>query len=330
MNENLNGILNVYKEAGWTSFDVVAKLRGILKTKKIGHGGTLDPSVTGVFPIAVGKSTRLLEYMEAAGKIYEGQVTIGFSTETEDADGAIVNQTPVKNNLTESEIDSAMSRFVGKIKQIPPMYSAVKINGKKLYEYARAGQTIERPAREITIKSFVRTSPIDWNKEEGLVTFSFKVECSKGTYVRTLAVDLADSLGYAGHMSKLQRTASNGLLIKDAIKLSKIEEIKESGKLSTILYPAEYAVSDLPRVNLTTVQFDMARVGNKFAQSDWTNEVETADSSVNKTKQQEYLLTDLSLLTTEKFAAFYNDKLVAVYMKHPEKEGIWKPNKVLV
>ncbi len=330
MNENLNGILNVYKEAGWTSFDVVAKLRCILKTKKIGHGGTLDPSVTGVLPIAVGKSTRLLEYMEAAGKIYEGQVTIGFSTETEDADGAIVNQTPVKNNLTESEIDSAMSRFVGKIKQIPPMYSAVKINGKKLYEYARAGQTIERPAREITIKSFVRTSPIDWNKEEGLVTFSFKVECSKGTYVRTLSVDLADSLGYAGHMSKLQRTASNGLLIKDAIKLSKIEEIQESGKLSTILYPAEYAVSDLPRVNLTTVQFDMARVGKKFAQSDWTNEVETADSSVNKTKQQEYLLTDLSLLTTEKFAAFYNDKLVAVYMKHPEKEGIWKPNKVLV
>ncbi|MDU2184794.1 MAG: tRNA pseudouridine(55) synthase TruB [Lactococcus lactis] len=326
----MNGILNVYKEAGWTSFDVVAKLRCILKTKKIGHGGTLDPSVTGVLPIAVGKSTRLLEYMEAAGKIYEGQVTIGFSTETEDADGAIVNQTPVKNNLTESEIDSAMSRFVGKIKQIPPMYSAVKINGKKLYEYARAGQTIERPAREITIKSFVRTSPIDWNKEEVLVTFSFKVECSKGTYVRTLAVDLADSLGYAGHMSKLQRTASNGLLIKDAIKLSKIEEIQESGKLSTILYPAEYAVSDLPRVNLTTVQFDMARVGKKFAQSDWTNEVETADSSVNKTKQQEYLLTDLSLLTTEKFAAFYNDKLVAVYMKHPEKEGIWKSNKVLV
>ena len=329
MNENLNGILNVYKEAGWTSFDVVAKLRGILKTKKIGHGGTLDPSVTGVLPIAVGKSTRLLEYMEAAGKIYEGQVTIGFSTETEDADGAIVNQTPVKNNLTESEIDSAMSHFVGKIKQIPPMYSAVKINGKKLYEYARAGQTIERPAREITIKSFVRTSPIDWNKEEGLVTFSFKVECSKGTYVRTLAVDLADSLGYAGHMSKLQRTASNGLLIKDAIKLSKIEEIKESGKLSTILYPAEYAVSDLPRVNLTADQFEMARVGKKFAEDDWVTD-ETTDSPVIKSNKSEFLLTDLSELTRDKFAAFYDDKLIAVYMKHPEKAGIWKPNKVLV
>ena len=131
MNENLNGILNVYKEAGWTSFDVVAKLRGILKTKKIGHGGTLDPSVTGVLPVAVGKSTRLLEYMEAAGKIYEGEVTIGFSTETEDADGEIVSKTPVERELTESEIDSVMKNFIGKIKQIPPMYSAVKINGKK-------------------------------------------------------------------------------------------------------------------------------------------------------------------------------------------------------
>ncbi len=132
MNENLNGILNVYKEAGWTSFDVVAKLRGILKTKKIGHGGTLDPSVTGVLPVAVGKSTRLLEYMEAAGKIYEGEVTIGFSTETEDADGEVVSKTPVERELTESEIDSVMKNFIGKIKQIPPMYSAVKINGKKI------------------------------------------------------------------------------------------------------------------------------------------------------------------------------------------------------
>ena len=238
MNENLNGILNVYKEAGWTSFDVVAKLRGILKTKKIGHGGTLDPSVTGVLPVAVGKSTRLLEYMEAAGKIYEGEVTIGFSTETEDADGEIVSKTPVERELTESEIDSVMKNFIGKIKQIPPMYSAVKINGKKLYEYARAGQTVDRPTREITIKSFVRTSPVMTDEAAGLVSFSFKVECSKGTYVRTLAVDLAEQLGYAGHMSKLQRTASNGLMIKDAVKLSEIEVAMEAGELSSLMYPA--------------------------------------------------------------------------------------------
>lgn len=329
MNENLNGILNVYKEAGWTSFDVVAKLRGILKTKKIGHGGTLDPSVTGVLPVAVGKSTRLLEYMEAAGKIYEGEVTIGFSTETEDADGEIVSKTPVERELTESEIDSVMKNFIGKIKQIPPMYSAVKINGKKLYEYARAGQTVDRPAREITIKSFVRTSPVMTDEAAGLVSFSFKVECSKGTYVRTLAVDLAEQLGYAGHMSKLQRTASNGLMIKDAVKLSDIEVAMEAGELSSLMYPAEYAVSDLARVNLTADQFEMARVGKKFAEDDWVTD-ETTDSPVIKSNKSEFLLTDLSELTRDKFAAFYDDKLVAVYMKHPEKAGIWKPNKVLV
>lgn len=329
MNENLNGILNVYKEAGWTSFDVVAKLRGILKTKKIGHGGTLDPSVTGVLPVAVGKSTRLLEYMEAAGKIYEGEVTIGFSTETEDADGEVVSKTPVERELTESEIDSVMKNFIGKIKQIPPMYSAVKINGKKLYEYARAGQTVDRPAREITIKSFVRTSPVMTDEAAGLVRFSFKVECSKGTYVRTLAVDLAKQLGYAGHMSKLQRTASNGLMIKDAVKLSEIEAAMEAGVLSSLMYPAEYAVSDLPRVILTADQFEMTRVGKKFAEDDWVTD-ETTDSPVSKSNKSEFLLTDLSELTRDKFAAFYDDKLVAVYMKHPEKAGIWKPNKVLV
>ena len=329
MNENLNGILNVYKEAGWTSFDVVAKLRGILKTKKIGHGGTLDPSVTGVLPVAVGKSTRLLEYMEAAGKIYEGEVTIGFSTETEDADGEVVSKTPVERELTESEIDSVMKNFIGKIKQIPPMYSAVKINGKKLYEYARAGQTVDRPAREITIKSFVRTSPVMTDEAAGLVSFSFKVECSKGTYVRTLAVDLAEQLGYAGHMSKLQRTASNGLMIKDAVKLSEIEAAMEAGVLSSLMYPVEYAVSDLPRVILTADQFEMTRVGKKFAEDDWVTD-ETTDSPVSKSNKSEFLLTDLSELTRDKFAAFYDDKLVAVYMKHPEKAGIWKPNKVLV
>ncbi len=329
MNENLNGILNVYKEAGWTSFDVVAKLRGILKTKKIGHGGTLDPSVTGVLPVAVGKSTRLLEYMEAAGKIYEGEVTIGFSTETEDADGEVVSKTPVERELTESEIDSVMKNFIGKIKQIPPMYSAVKINGKKLFEYARAGQTVDRPAREITIKSFVRTSPVMTDEAAGLVRFSFKVECSKGTYVRTLAVDLAKQLGYAGHMSKLQRTASNGLMIKDAVKLSEIEAAMEAGVLSSLMYPVEYAVSDLPRVILTADQFEMTRVGKKFAEDDWVTD-ETTDSPVSKSNKSEFLLTDLSELTRDKFAAFYDDKLVAVYMKHPEKAGIWKPNKVLV
>lgn len=173
----MNGILNVYKEAGWTSFDVVAKLRGILKTKKIGHGGTLDPQVTGVLPVAVGKATRLLEYMEEAGKVYEGEVTIGFSTETEDAEGEVIETTPVPSTLSDEEIDEVMTRFVGEIQQVPPMYSAVKVKGKRLYEYGRAGQMVERPIRKVTIKSFTRTSPVTF--EKGCARFTFRVACSR-------------------------------------------------------------------------------------------------------------------------------------------------------
>ena len=222
----VNGILNIYKEAGMTSHDVVFKLRKILQTKKIGHGGTLDPDVTGVLPIAVGKATRVIEYMTEAGKIYEGQVTLGFSTETEDASGTVVASTPVVNVPTTTEIDTAMADFVGKITQIATMYSAVKDNGRKLYEYARAGETVERPQRQVTISEFARTSEPTFDAANGLVNFDFRVVCSKGTYVRTLAVDLGAKLGYASHMSYLQRTASAGLTIDKAFKLSEIEQLK--------------------------------------------------------------------------------------------------------
>ncbi|WP_374286295.1 tRNA pseudouridine(55) synthase TruB [Lactococcus sp.] len=308
MNENWNGILNVYKEAGWTSFDVVAKLRGILKTKKIGHGGTLDPEVTGVLPVAVGKATRLLEYMEQAGKVYEGEVTLGFSTDTEDAQGKVISRTPLLETVSADRIDAAIASFVGEIEQIPPMYSAVKINGKKLYEYAREGKVIDRPARLITIKSFERTSPVSYDANEQTARFRFKVACSKGTYVRTLSVDLALKLGLAGHMSQLQRTAANGLLIDQAISLETIEKMRDENRLSEFLYPIEYAVSDLTKINLSQAQAEAAKVGKKFDQADFVA---------------------LSALTTDKFAAMYDNQLVAIYMKHPEKEGVWKPSKVL-
>ncbi|QPS71498.1 tRNA pseudouridine(55) synthase TruB [Lactococcus garvieae] len=300
----MNGILNVYKEAGWTSFDVVAKLRGILKTKKIGHGGTLDPQVTGVLPVAVGKATRLLEYMEEAGKVYEGEVTIGFSTETEDAEGAVIERTQVPLTLSESEIDAYMRNFLGEIQQVPPMYSAVKVKGKRLYEYARAGQTVERPIRKVTIKEFTRTSPVIF--ENDCARFTFRVACSKGTYVRTLAVDLSAALGYAGHMSKLQRTAANGLKITESLTLEQIEEYVKAEKLEEILQPNEVAVSDLPRVDLTLEQAEAVRVGKKFEESEFN-----------------------SPETDKKLAFFYENKLLAVYMKHPEKPGILKPNKVI-
>jgi len=168
-----NGILAIYKEAGMTSHDVVFKLRKILQTKKIGHGGTLDPDVTGVLPIAVGQGTRVVEFMTEAGKVYEGQVTLGFSTETEDASGEVVERTPVTQVPSEADIDLAMAEFIGEITQIPPMYSAVKVNGRKLYEYARAGETVDRPERQVTLTEFVRTSDLVLDKDNQLLKFNF-------------------------------------------------------------------------------------------------------------------------------------------------------------
>ena len=184
----MNGIINLKKEAGMTSHDAVFKLRKILGTKKIGHGGTLDPDVVGVLPIAVGKATRLVEFMQEEGKVYEGEITLGCSTTTEDASGEQIAFSPVTEILDENLVDQVIASMVGEQTQVPPMYSAVKVNGRKLYEYARSGETVERPKRQVTIYNFERTGAIVY--EGDLARFPFRVKCSKGTYVRTLAVDL--------------------------------------------------------------------------------------------------------------------------------------------
>lgn len=290
----ISGIINVKKEAGMTSHDVVFKLRKILREKKIGHGGTLDPDVTGVLPIAVGKATRVIEYMTESGKVYEGEITIGFATTTEDASGDIVDRTPI-NELNEIVVDEAMSRFVGQITQIPPMYSAVKVNGRKLYEYARAGEEIERPSRQVTITEFERTSPIFI--EPGLARFTFKVACSKGTYVRTLAVDLGKELGYASHMSALRRTASAGLRIEEALSLNEIEEKWNQSDLSFLL-PVEYGLSSLPKVIISNEQYEDLKFG-RFITIDSTEAI---------------------------IVAFYQENAVAILEK---RDGTYKPKKVL-
>ncbi|MFC6994795.1 tRNA pseudouridine(55) synthase TruB [Streptococcus loxodontisalivarius] len=291
----ISGIINLKKEAGMTSHDAVFKLRKILHEKKIGHGGTLDPDVTGVLPIAVGKSTRVIEFMTEAGKVYEGQITIGFSTTTEDASGEVVESTPVLD-LTEEAVDQAMADFQGEITQIPPMYSAVKVNGRKLYEYARAGETVERPERRVTITSFERTSPIVL--ENGRAVFDFRVVCSKGTYVRTLSVDLGAKLGYASHMSALKRTASAGLELSQALTLEEIAE-KVSQEDFSFLLPIEYGVSDLPRYDLTEEEKVEISFGRRISLD-----------------RKEPLL-----------AAFYQDKVVAILEPRDDQ---YKPRKVLV
>lgn len=291
----INGIINLKKEAGMTSHDAVFKLRKILHEKKIGHGGTLDPDVVGVLPIAVGKATRVIEYMTEAGKVYRGQICLGFSTTTEDASGEILEKTPV-TDLSEEMVDQALSRFIGDIIQVPPMYSAVKVNGKRLYEYARAGQAVERPRRQVTIHNFKRTSQLSFKND--CCYFDFEVACSKGTYIRTLSVDLGKELGYASHMSYLERQASAGLQLEDALTLSEITEKVAQDDFSFLL-PIEYGVMDLPRVDLTEDQVTEISFGRKIA--------------LDRPEEQ--------------LAAFYQDKVVAILIP---RDDLYKPNKVFI
>ena len=290
----MNGIINLKKEAGMTSHDAVFKLRKILGTKKIGHGGTLDPDVVGVLPIAVGKATRMVEFMQDEGKVYEGEITLGYSTTTEDASGEIVSETPILTPLDEKLVDEAIASLTGPITQIPPMYSAVKVNGRKLYEYARSGQEVERPERQVTIYSFERTSPIYY--EDKLARFTFRVKCSKGTYIRTLSVDLGEKLGYAAHMSHLTRTSAAGLQLEDALTLEKITAKVESGEFD-FLHPLEIGTGDLVKVNLTPEQAEEVRFG-RFIELEQTE---------------------------NQLAAFEGDKLLAILEK---REHLYKPRKV--
>ena len=290
----MNGIINLKKEAGMTSHDAVFKLRKILGTKKIGHGGTLDPDVVGVLPIAVGKATRMVEFMQDEGKVYEGEITLGYSTTTEDASGEVVAETPVLSPLDEKLVDEAIASLTGSITQIPPMYSAVKVNGRKLYEYARAGQEVERPERQVTIYSFERISPISY--DEKLARFTFRVKCSKGTYIRTLSVDLGEKLGYAAHMSHLTRTSAASLQLDDALTLSEIEEKVQAGELD-FLHPLEIGTGDLVKVNLTPEQAVEVRFGRFI-------ELEHSEKEV---------------------AAFEGEKLLAIMEK---RDHLYKPRKV--
>lgn len=290
----MNGIINLKKEAGMTSHDAVFKLRKILGTKKIGHGGTLDPDVVGVLPIAVGKATRMVEFMQDEGKVYEGEITLGYSTTTEDASGEVVAETPVLSPLDEKLVDEAIASLTGPITQIPPMYSAVKVNGRKLYEYARAGQEVERPERQVTIYSFERTSPISY--EDKLARFTFRVKCSKGTYIRTLSVDLGEKLGYAAHMSHLTRTSAAGLNLEDALTLEEVAEKVQAGDFD-FLHPLEIGTGDLVKVYLTSEQAAEVRFG-RF----------------------------IELEQTEKeLAAFKGERLLAILEK---RDYLYKPRKV--
>ena len=209
-----NGILLINKEAGMTSHDVVNRVRKIMHTKKVGHAGTLDPDATGVLVLCINKATKALQFLTADEKEYIATMSLGTSTTTYDASGDVTSE---KEFTGYHHLEEVLSSFIGKQKQVPPMYSAIKVNGKKLYEYAREGKKIEVEPRDIDNKE------IELLKEEGH-EITFRVKCSKGTYIRSLCVDLAKALGYPGHMKKLIRTQSGAFRIDDCITLSELEQ----------------------------------------------------------------------------------------------------------
>ncbi len=235
-----HGIINVYKEPGWTSFDVVAKLRGICGQKKIGHTGTLDPDAEGVLPVCLGNATRVSGMLTDRDKTYQTVLLLGVDTDTQDISGTVLRESPT-DGITAEMIRTAAAGFVGEIAQIPPMYSARKVNGQRLYDLARKGETVERAPRNVTIYEIA----VD---EIALPRVRLTVRCSKGTYIRTLCHDIGARLGCFGTMESLIRTESAGFLIGDALRLDQIQTLRDEGRLCECIHPVEELFADCPAV----------------------------------------------------------------------------------
>lgn len=254
-----------------TSFACVSRLRHVLHEKRIGHAGTLDPGVDGVLPICVGKATKVVDFLHEQPKTYVGELLLGTATESEDLDGKVIARQGVDAPIGDDQIKSAMKKMTGQITQVPPMYSAVRVNGKHLYEYARAHQEVERPSRQVTIYQFDLVAA-NYESDQHQQRIRFKVRCSKGTYVRTLAVDLAKALGYPGVMSSLTRVASGGFTIDQTISLADIDDLVANQMIGEYLLPIETVFEDWPQMKLRQEQWRAVKNGGWLT----TAEVPTA------------------------------------------------------
>ena len=250
---HMNGIVIIDKPQGWTSQDVTARLRRVFNTRRIGHGGTLDPMATGVLPVFVDRATRGVEFFEHAGKTYEATLRLGLTTDTEDTSGEVLEEKEV--HISEEKFMAILPRFRGKIQQIPPMYSALKINGQKLVDLARKGKTVERQPREIEIFELTCL-------EFAGNTARLRVRCSKGTYIRTLCKDIGEALGCGGCMAALRRTAAGEYTIEEAVPL---QELLESTEPEKYLRPVDSMFRQHPAVTLTEKQEVRCRNGGTFS-----------------------------------------------------------------
>lgn len=251
----LNGIINIYKEAGFTSHDVVAKMRGILRQKKIGHTGTLDPEAVGVLPVCLGSGTKLCDVLTDHSKEYEAVLLLGVTTDTQDTTGEVLSEKEVA--CTVEEAKEAVLSFVGEYDQIPPMYSALKVDGKKLYELARAGKEVERAARRVVIEN------IEIEKIE-LPRIVMRVSCSKGTYIRTLCHDIGEKLGVGGAMESLKRTRVGQFVVEDAITLSQLEALCDEGTVDEKILAVDEVFAQLPAVHIKEEFTKLIDNGNAF------------------------------------------------------------------
>jgi tRNA pseudouridine55 synthase len=242
-NYNFSGVINIYKEKGFTSHDVVNIVRNTLSKVKTGHTGTLDPEAEGVLPVCVGKATKLADYIAADIKEYIAEITLGISTTTEDIFGDVLEEKPV--NVTEEGFKNAAVNFIGEYHQKPPMYSAIKVNGRKLYELAREGKEVERKTRLIHIFDISDIKSLGNNK------FAFKVLCSKGTYIRTLCKDIGEKLGCGGCMSSLIRSRSGNFYLENSIKIDGFKKLVGDGNINDVLIPMDVILKDFNTITVT-------------------------------------------------------------------------------
>lgn len=295
-----NGILPLLKPKGMTSHDCVFRLRKILKQKSIGHTGTLDPDVEGVLPICLGRATKIAQFLTNEKKAYQGTIVLGEATDTEDQSGTIIDQKAVSASISQSDVLRVFDSFLGEIEQVPPWYSAVKVNGKKLYEYARQGIEVERPVRRVHLYSLTLVDPADAYSKD----IPFSVECSKGTYVRTLAVDIGKALGYPSHLKNLTRVKSGLFQLKDCLTFEQIEKALSSEDFASSLTSIGEALKNFPSLEADPLLEEKIMNG--------------AVLPISKDFQNEAL-------------AVYNRKgeCLALYQKHPDKPGMMKPIRVI-
>lgn len=305
----INGVINIYKERGFTSHDVVAKLRGILKQKKIGHTGTLDPDAEGVLPVCLGKGTRLCDMLTDHSKVYEAVLLLGQSTDTQDVSGNVLQEAPV--DVSEEVVREAIMSFVGPYDQIPPMYSALKVNGQKLCDLARAGKEVERKARPVEIYEIQI-------EEIHLPRVRMTVSCSKGTYIRTLCHDIGEKLKCHGCMESLLRTRVGQFLLKDSLTLAQVETYRDENRITEIVMPVDQVFSDCPALKLTKEAAKLGYNGNPF----------TSTQALTENDQMVEKSSDISLDGGKWFRVYDPEGVFIGVYAYDSKRDQFRPEKM--